>query len=116
MRIEKDLMLFSIQTNSQAIISGLMLHNVKKWDSVGNQCRFNLLITFHIYIGQSVLHKEERSVVIGGPSSTGPLIPFVLREPFKMHPGRVYEFHVLYTLLEDDEGLFQFLLLIKLEL
>lgn len=50
------------------------------------------------------MHKEERSAIIGGPSSAGSLIPFVLRQPFQMNPGRVYEFHVLYTLLEDYEG------------
>lgn len=51
------------------------------------------------------MHKEERSMVIGR-AFTGTLISFALREPFQMNPGRVYEFHVLYTLLVDDEGLF----------
>lgn len=96
----------SIETNSSTIISSLMLYNARKWSSVGNQCQFNLLITFYIYIGQSVMHKEERSVIIGGPPYAGPLITFVLRHPFQMAPGQVYEFHVLYTLLDDDEGLF----------
>lgn len=96
----------SIETNTPTTISGLMLHNTKKWNSVGDQCQFNLRITFHIYAGQSVMHEEERCVIIGAQSYQGPLIPFVLRQPFQMMPGRVYEFHVLYTLLEDDEGLF----------
>lgn len=52
------------------------------------------------------MHEEERSVIVGGPSTAGSLVPFVLKQPFQMHPGRVYEFHVLYTLLEDDEGKF----------
>lgn len=51
------------------------------------------------------MHKEEKSMVIGGPSFGGSLIPFVLKQPFQMAPERVYEFHVLYTLLEDSAGL-----------
>lgn len=101
-------MRFSIETNSLTTISGLTLYSVSKWDSDGNRCRYNLKITFYIYIGQTVMHKEERSVMIGGPSYAGSLIPFVLRHPFQMQPGCVYEFHVLYTLLEDDPGLFSF--------
>lgn len=55
------------------------------------------------------MHKEERALMIGGPTTAGPTIPFVLREPFQMTPRVAYEFHVLYTLLVDDPGLINLL-------
>lgn len=97
----------SIETNAPAIISGLMLHNVRKLSSVGIRRRFNLSITFYIYVGQSIMYKEEQSRIIGGsPSLAGASIPFVLKQPYQLNPGRIYEFHASYALLEDDEGLF----------
>lgn len=48
---------------------------------------------------------EEQYVVIGvAPTTSGNLIRLVLNEPFQMNAGLVYEFHVLYELLEDGPG------------
>ncbi|KAG4079583.1 hypothetical protein HA402_014372 [Bradysia odoriphaga] len=96
---------FSIETNAPTTVYALTLHNARKWNYLNIQCPYNLKITFQIYVGQSVMHKEERSLMIGGPSTSTVMTRFVLREPFQMNPGLTYEFHVLYTLLEDDPGM-----------
>ncbi|XP_037044273.1 uncharacterized protein LOC119080158 [Bradysia coprophila] len=93
---------FSIAMSSPTTVIALTLHNARKWGRFSVQCRYNLKITFHVYIGQSVMFTEEHLLVVGGPGARGSLIRFVLEKPFQMNPGRIYEFHILYELLEDD--------------